>query len=42
MKRFCARLGYETAPKWKFNCWTPNDNVKRLMEKERKGDSVDD
>lgn len=23
VKFFCARLGYETKPRYKFNCWTP-------------------
>ncbi|KGX91337.1 hypothetical protein N781_04540 [Pontibacillus halophilus JSM 076056 = DSM 19796] len=33
--RMCARLGYETNPTWKFNCWEPKDHVKRLMEKDK-------
>lgn len=31
----CSRLGYETKPNYKFNCWNPKENIKRLMEKER-------
>ncbi|WP_236560891.1 hypothetical protein [Pontibacillus sp. HMF3514] len=38
VKRFCSRLGYETDPTWKFNCWTPKENVKKLIEKERQKD----
>ncbi|WP_084600158.1 hypothetical protein [Pontibacillus litoralis] len=34
VRRYCSRLGYETNPKWKFNCWKPTETVKRLMEKE--------
>lgn len=37
MRYFCERLGYETMPNYKFNCWEPKDHVKRLIEK-RKGD----
>ncbi|WP_109430600.1 hypothetical protein [Sulfoacidibacillus thermotolerans] len=22
----CSRLGYQTRPNWKFNCWTPRDH----------------
>ncbi|HET7580451.1 MAG TPA: hypothetical protein VFK33_14315 [Bacillales bacterium] len=32
---FCARLGYETNPKWQFNCWNPKDRVRRTMARER-------
>jgi hypothetical protein len=31
----CTRLGYETKPFYKFNCWIPKEQVKKLMEKER-------
>lgn len=31
----CSRLGYDTDPKYKFNCWTPKEHVKRLIEKEK-------
>ncbi|MED4300066.1 hypothetical protein ABEP13_04445 [Geobacillus stearothermophilus] len=31
---YCRRLGYETKPNYRFNCWTPKPNVRRLMEKE--------
>lgn len=37
MKYVCSRLKYETKPEYKFNCWTPKDHVKKLMEK-RMGD----
>lgn len=29
----CSRLGYQTNPKYKFNCWTPKENVKILMNR---------
>jgi hypothetical protein len=31
----CTRLGYETRPEYKFNCWEPKEKVKKLMEKEK-------
>ncbi|WP_046173676.1 hypothetical protein [Domibacillus indicus] len=34
----CGRLGYETNPGCRFNCWDPKDHVKKLMEKERLDD----
>ncbi|WP_228027626.1 hypothetical protein [Bacillus fonticola] len=35
MKYECKRLGYDTSPKYTFNCWEPKEQVKRLMEKEK-------
>jgi len=32
----CKRLGYETNPKYTFNCWEPKPQVKKLMEKRQK------
>ncbi|WP_456279388.1 hypothetical protein [Bacillus sp. AK128] len=37
----CSRLGYETKPHYQFSCWTPKEQVKKLMEKRglfRKGE----
>ncbi|PYZ91978.1 hypothetical protein CR194_17420 [Salipaludibacillus keqinensis] len=31
---FCARLGFETKPAYKFNCWEPKEHIKRLISKE--------
>jgi len=31
----CTRLGYETRPNYRFNCWTPKDHVRKLIERER-------
>ncbi|OKL38361.1 hypothetical protein BLL40_00520 [Domibacillus mangrovi] len=31
----CRRLGFETNPSYRFNCWDPKDNVRKLMEKEQ-------
>ncbi|ASS74679.1 hypothetical protein CIG75_06635 [Tumebacillus algifaecis] len=31
----CARLGFDTNPKYQFDCWNPKPNVKKLMEKEK-------
>lgn len=36
----CARLGYETNPKWQFNCWNPKDRVRRAIAEERKRERV--
>ncbi|MGP4079700.1 hypothetical protein ACTWQL_07255 [Pseudalkalibacillus sp. R45] len=36
VRYFCIRLGYETKPDYRFNCWTPKENVQKLMEKEKK------
>lgn len=34
LKYVCSRLKNETKPNYKFNCWYPKDNVKKLMNKE--------
>ncbi|OMP65661.1 hypothetical protein [Domibacillus epiphyticus] len=34
MKYTCRRLGFETNPGYRFNCWDPKENVKKLIEKE--------
>ncbi|OXS80228.1 hypothetical protein [Domibacillus enclensis] len=31
----CRRLGFETNPGYRFDCWDPKDQVKKLMDKER-------
>ncbi|MED4585635.1 hypothetical protein [Brevibacillus choshinensis] len=31
----CSRLAYETRPDYQFQCWTPKETVKRLMEVRR-------
>ncbi|WP_419878918.1 hypothetical protein [Brevibacillus centrosporus] len=28
----CSRLTYETRPEYQFQCWSPKENVKRLMD----------
>jgi hypothetical protein len=33
MKYFCGRLGYDTHPKYQFNCWKPKEQVQKLMIK---------
>lgn len=33
MKYTCSRLGYETKPSYKFDCWSPNENVVKLINK---------
>ncbi|SDI28487.1 hypothetical protein [Alteribacillus bidgolensis] len=30
----CIRLGYETHPKYQFNCWDPKEKVRKRMEQE--------
>ncbi len=32
----CSRLGYETKPDYKFNCWEPKEQVRKLIEKHKK------
>ncbi|MGG0716781.1 hypothetical protein ABE096_04175 [Robertmurraya massiliosenegalensis] len=38
MKYHCSRLGYETKPNFQFNCWSPKENVRKLMEKREGND----
>ncbi|KHF41769.1 hypothetical protein [Halalkalibacter okhensis] len=33
MQYHCVRLGFETKPVYKFNCWEPKEHVKKLMKK---------
>ncbi len=30
----CSRLGYATEPVYRFDCWTPNDVVKKRIQNE--------
>ncbi|MFD1708040.1 hypothetical protein ACFSCZ_15045 [Siminovitchia sediminis] len=39
MRYMCKRLGYETKTHYKFNCWTPKEKVRRLMEKQGEKDA---
>ncbi|RFU66361.1 hypothetical protein D0469_17140 [Peribacillus saganii] len=32
----CSRLGFGTKPDYQFNCWTPKESTKLLMEKRLK------
>ncbi|WP_096188783.1 hypothetical protein [Evansella halocellulosilytica] len=38
MNYFCIRLGYETKPAYKFNCWAPKENVIKLINKDKNND----
>ncbi|KMK94089.1 hypothetical protein ABER02_20055 [Rossellomorea marisflavi] len=29
----CARLGFDTRPSYRFDCWVPKEQVVKLMEK---------
>ncbi|WP_400164135.1 hypothetical protein ACAF76_014055 [Brevibacillus sp. TJ4] len=29
----CSRLTYETRPDYRFDCWTPSENVQKLMNR---------
>nr|WP_242035276.1 hypothetical protein [Mesobacillus harenae] len=29
----CSRLGFETKPAYKFQCWKPKQHIIKLMEK---------
>lgn len=33
MNYYCGRLGFETNPKYQFQCWTPKEQVRKLMDK---------
>lgn len=30
---YCSRLGFETKTHYKFDCWNPRENIKKLMNK---------
>jgi hypothetical protein len=32
MSYYCKRLGYNTKPDYKFNCWSPKEHVKKMMK----------
>lgn len=34
MNYYCRRLGFETKTHYQFNCWTPKEKVRKLMEKD--------
>ncbi|MBM7717517.1 hypothetical protein MHB50_11750 [Siminovitchia sp. FSL H7-0308] len=36
MVYLCTRLGFETKTNYQFDCWTPKEHVKRLIEKEKR------
>ncbi|MBM7647932.1 hypothetical protein JOC78_000872 [Bacillus ectoiniformans] len=42
MSYFCSRLGYETQPSYKFNCWSPKDQVVQLMKKKLEDQELND
>jgi len=31
MKYYCSRLGFETKTTYKFDCWSPNEQVLKLL-----------
>ncbi len=33
MHYFCGRLGFETKTNYKFNCWSPKENIKQIINK---------
>lgn len=33
----CSRLTYETRPNYRFQCWTPKERVRQLMEAREAG-----
>lgn len=35
MVYICKRLGYNTLPKYKLNCWDPREDIKQLMNDEK-------
>jgi hypothetical protein len=32
MSYTCTRLGFVTKSSYKFNCWNPKENIKKLIE----------
>jgi hypothetical protein len=36
MRYDCTRLGYETNPQYQFNCWSPKEHIKKLIENEKR------
>ena len=39
MLYMCKRLGFQTDPRYKFECWNPKEQVRRLMERDQSQDS---
>lgn len=33
LRKYCKRLGYDTDPKYVFDCWNPKHRVVELMKK---------
>ncbi|CAM3993078.1 hypothetical protein [Alkalicoccus chagannorensis] len=31
----CIRLGYETRPEYKFNCWEPREAIRKKLAEEQ-------
>ncbi len=31
----CNRLGFQTKTTYKFDCWNPKENIKKIIEKEK-------
>ncbi|WHY69197.1 hypothetical protein QNH17_11410 [Neobacillus sp. SuZ13] len=36
MHYYCSRLGFETKTSYKFNCWSPKENIKKMIDNDRK------
>jgi hypothetical protein len=32
MHYFCSRLGFETKTDYQFNCWSPRENIKKIID----------
>ncbi|MBX5476379.1 MAG: hypothetical protein IRZ18_04555 [Clostridia bacterium] len=30
---YCRRLGYDTRPEWRFDCWTPKPHVRDRLDR---------
>jgi hypothetical protein len=39
VQTYCSRLGYDTRPNWKFDCWTPKERIKQRLNFELGDDS---
>jgi len=36
MHYYCSRLGFKTKTSYKFNCWSPKENIKKMIDNDRK------
>nr|WP_081841343.1 hypothetical protein [Alicyclobacillus macrosporangiidus] len=39
LRIYCSRLGYDTKPYYKFNCWDPKPGIRKRIRVETTDDS---